>query len=78
MIPTVEWPTKAKEAPPQEVRLIPLDTNPVFQCLGLYAYNSINVTKFCHISQFEIEASFPDTMLHFRIQCFISGIKALI
>ena len=28
------WPTKAKEAPsPNEVRLVPLDTNPVFQCL---------------------------------------------
>ena len=26
------WPTKAKEAPsPHEVRLAPLDTNPVFQ-----------------------------------------------
>ena len=28
------WPTKAKEAPsPHEVRLTPLDTKPVFQCL---------------------------------------------
>ena len=28
-------PTKAKEAPfPHEVRVAPLDTNPVFQCLG--------------------------------------------
>ena len=35
MIPLEGWPTKAKEAPsPQEVRLTPLDTNPVFQCLG--------------------------------------------
>ena len=36
MIPSLEgWPTKAKEAPsPQEVRLAPLDTNPIFQCLG--------------------------------------------
>ena len=35
MIPSVEgWPTKAKEAPsPHEVRLAPLDTNPVFQNL---------------------------------------------
>ena len=34
MIPTLEgWPTKAKEAPsPYEVRLTPLDINPVFQC----------------------------------------------
>ena len=28
------WPTKAKEAPsPYELRLVPLDTNPVFQGL---------------------------------------------
>ena len=36
MIPSLEgWPTKAKEAPsPHEVRMFPLDTNPVFQSLG--------------------------------------------
>ena len=36
VMPSLErWPTKAKEAPsPHEVRLTPLDTNPVFQCLG--------------------------------------------
>ena len=36
MIPSLEGlPTKAKEAPsPHEVRLAPLDTNPVFQSLG--------------------------------------------
>ena len=36
MTPSLEgWPTKAKEAPsPYEVRLAPLDTNPVFQSLG--------------------------------------------
>ena len=36
MTPSLEgWPTKAKEAPsPHEVKLSPLDTNPVFQCLG--------------------------------------------
>ena len=36
MIPSLEgWPTKAKEAPsPHEVRMSPLDTNPVFQSLG--------------------------------------------
>ena len=35
--PSLEgWPTKAKEAPsPHEVRLASLDTNPVFQCLGV-------------------------------------------
>ena len=36
MTPSLEGsPTKAKEAPsPHEVRLAPLDTNPIFQCLG--------------------------------------------
>ena len=36
MIPSLEgWPTKAKEAPfPHEVRLAPLDTNPVFHSRG--------------------------------------------
>ena len=35
VIPSLEgWPTKAKEEPsPHEVRLSPLDTNPVFECL---------------------------------------------
>ena len=35
MTPSLEgWPTKAKEAPsPHEVRLSPLDTNPVFHSL---------------------------------------------
>ena len=39
MTPSLEgWPTKAKEAPsPHEVRLSPLDTNPVFQCLICHA-----------------------------------------
>ena len=36
MTPSLEGsPTKAKEAPsPHEVRLVPLDNNPVFQCLA--------------------------------------------
>ena len=36
VMPSLEWwPIKAKEAPsPHEVRLTPLDTNPVFQYLG--------------------------------------------
>ena len=36
MIPSLEgWPTKAKDVPsPHEVRMAPLDTNPVFQGLG--------------------------------------------
>ena len=38
MTPLLEgWPTKAKEAPyTHEVRLAPLDTNQVFQCLGTW------------------------------------------
>ena len=37
MTPSLEWlPTKAKEATsPHEARLAPLDTNQVFQCLGV-------------------------------------------
>ena len=35
MTPSLEGSSaKAKEAPPHEVRMVPLDTNPVFQCLG--------------------------------------------
>ena len=36
VIPSLEgWPTKAKEAPsPHDVRLIVMDSNPVFLCLG--------------------------------------------
>ena len=35
MIPSPEgWPTKAKETPPHEVKLTPLDTNPVLQSVG--------------------------------------------
>ena len=35
MTPSLEgWRTKAEEAPPHEVRLALLDTDPVFQSLG--------------------------------------------
>ena len=36
MTPSLEgWPTKVKEAPsPHEIKLAPLDTNPVFQCIA--------------------------------------------
>ena len=41
MIPSLEcWPTKAKDAPsPHEVKLTPVDTKPVFQCLGVSSYD---------------------------------------
>ena len=44
MTPLLEgWPTKAKEAPsPHEVRLAPLDTNPVFHSLWeKFAFNHL-------------------------------------
>ena len=43
MIPSLEgWPTKCNEAPsPHELRLTPLDTNPVFQCRGVVSTNMI-------------------------------------
>ena len=47
--PSLEgWPTKAKEAPSlHEVRLTPLDTNPVFQCLGeIIIMSSIKIIFF--------------------------------
>ena len=46
MIPSLEgWPTKAKETPSHhEVRLTPLDTNPVFLYLG-------NILKFSKIKK---------------------------
>ena len=45
MIPSLEgWPTKAEETPsPHEVRLTPLDINPVFQC------NVENVIYVCNL-----------------------------
>ena len=47
MIPSLEgWPTKAKEAPsPHEVRLAPLDTNPVFQSLGVRYFDCDTITR---------------------------------
>ena len=47
MIPSLEgWPTKAKEAPsPHEVRLAPLDTNPVFHSLGENSVLSFQLVK---------------------------------
>ena len=51
MTPSVEVsPTKAKDAPsPHEVRLAPLDTNPVFQCLGekILLSRSLNTVHLC-------------------------------
>ena len=46
MTPSLEGlPTKAKEVPSlHEVRLTPLDTNPVFQCLGiLMSWDHLNI-----------------------------------
>ena len=59
MIPSLEgWPTKAKVAPsPHEVRMSPLDTNPVFQSLGVnqqiqknhFLWSPINSKIFRHM-----------------------------
>ena len=47
MKPSLEGlPTKTKEAPsPDEVRLAPLDTNPVFQCNGNRDSNMIRISQ---------------------------------
>ena len=51
--PSLEgWPTKAEEVySPHEVRLTPLDTNPVFQCLCFYAI-------FCRLDPFRRKYGF--------------------
>ena len=45
MTPSLEGlPTKAKEArSPHEVRLAPMDTNPVFQCLGDFLWPTLGL-----------------------------------
>ena len=58
MIPSLEgWPTKAEETPsPHEVRLAPLDTNPVFQNLAEILMDLDNsfwmqkILKFCYLT----------------------------
>ena len=47
MIPSLEGlPTKAKEAPsPHEVRLSPLDTNPVFDSLGGFLHHQYHSAR---------------------------------
>ena len=51
MTPSLEGlPTKTKEAPsPHEVRLTPLDTKPVFQCLNHNIENRLKDMAFCHL-----------------------------
>ena len=56
MIPSLEgWPTKAKEAPSShEVRLAPLDTNPVFQNLGESKENTRSISNLkCQINELD-------------------------
>ena len=49
------WSTKAKEtASPHEVRLTPLDTNPVFKCLRLWNVDS----KLCGINEAAVKEIF--------------------
>ena len=55
MRPSLEvWPTKAKEAPSlHELRLAPLDTNPVFQSLGakslVFLRKYLALPAHCHL-----------------------------
>ena len=54
MIPSLEgWPTRAKEATsPHEVRMSPLDTNPIFQSLrGALSFCDKLLEDSCCISQ---------------------------
>ena len=69
MIPSLErWPTKAKEAPsPHEVRLAPLDTNPVFENLGdnNNNNNNNNNNKYgLEVSPDQITTVLPFELLH--------------
>ena len=45
--PSLEgWSTKAKEAPPLDIKLTPLDTNPIFQYLRvLQDYHLVSVKQ---------------------------------
>ena len=68
MIPTVEWPTKAKEAPPQEVRLTSIQ---YFNVLDYMHVTLLMLQNFVIYHNSKLK-------LHIRIQRFMSGIKALI
>ena len=59
MTPSLEGlPTKAKEAPPHEVRLALLNTNPVFQCLREIGNRCLQSTT-----------SFPKTSFFINVKC---------
>ena len=51
MIPLLEgWSTKAKEALfPHDVKMILLDTNPVFECLGIRVIPKIILRKYPNV-----------------------------
>ena len=57
MMPSIDgWPTKAKEAPfPHEVRLTPLDTNPVFQCLreNFQCFDSMTLNSYAEMKGYK-------------------------
>ena len=87
MIPSLEGlPTKAKEAPsPYEVRLSPLDTNPVFhsfggeltlQALTLQTYGFAPLTRWCRDLQKGVLCSnIHDDVTDFEICKFHKNIK---
>ena len=74
VIPSLEgWPTKAKEAPsPHEVRLAPLDTNPVFQNLGGKSPFSFNQWNNLYL---DIRTLDSHAMFHKKLLTFISLLK---
>ena len=70
MTPSPEgWPTKAKEAPsPHEVRLAPLDTNPVFQSLGGKAFKKYSPKNL--VKRFSAKKCTPISLIpNFRHAC---------
>ena len=66
MIPSLEGlPTKAKEAPsPHEVRLSPLDTNPVFH--SLFTFKITQILVYGQANYYFLAT--PQVVLHFSNQ----------
>ena len=67
MIPSLEgWTTKAKEAPsPHELRLTPLDTNPVLEYLGGKYHPWFSVHVFVSFIEKKLPTTFYSVLNHF-------------
>ena len=76
MTPSLEgWPTKAKETPsPNNLRLAPLDTNPVFECLkdktSFFSNNCISLMKWKQRN--------PQVLISFKCSNLLSVYSCLI